>query len=212
MTQKPHEQPIEHRLKIRNTRLSDYEDIHEIMELVYPTLEGAWSREQFVSQISRFPEGQICIEDNGKVVAAAVSLIVDYSRYGDRHTYTQITGNGYLTTHDPSGDTLYGADVFVHPDYRDLRLGRRLYDARKELCEKLNLRAIIAGGRIPGYWGHHHEMTPQRYVELVKAQELTDPILTFQLANDFHVRKIITGLPVPRLLSQDMLSGTLMEI
>lgn len=193
MTQKSHEQPVEHRLKIRNTRLSDYEDIHEIMELVYPTLEGAWSREQFASQISRFPEGQICIEDKGKVVAAAVSLIVDYSRYGDRHTYTQITGNGYLTTHDPSGDTLYGADVFVHPEYRDLRLGRRLYDARKELCEKLNLRAIIAGGRIPGYWEHRHEMTPQRYVELVKAQELTDPILTFQLANDFHVRKIITG-------------------
>jgi hypothetical protein len=36
-------------------------------------------------------------------------------------------------------------------------------------------------------------MTPQRYVELVRAKELVDPILTFQLANDFHVRKIITG-------------------
>ena len=130
------------------------------MEAVYPSMDGAWSREQFASQIARFPEGQICIEDNGKVVAATISLIVDYGRHGDRHTYNQIIGDGYLTTHDPNGDTLYGVDVFVHPDYRDMRLGRRLYDARKELCEKLNLRAIIVGGRIPGYGKYAHDMTP----------------------------------------------------
>jgi len=199
MTDSKTELPVEHRLTLRNLRLSDYEDIHQIMDLVYPTMQGAWTREQswtreqFTSQLARFPEGQICIEDNGRVVAAAMSLIVDYSRYGDRHTYEQITGNGYLTTHDPNGDTLYGMDLFVHSDYRNLRLGRRLYDARKELCEKLNLRAIVVGGRIPGYWKYSQEMSPQQYVELVKAKELLDPILTFQLANDFHVRRIITG-------------------
>jgi predicted amidohydrolase/ribosomal protein S18 acetylase RimI-like enzyme len=187
------ELPIEHRLTLRNLRLSDYEDIRHIMDSVYPTMQGAWTREQFASQLARFPEGQICIEDNGRVVAAAIGLIVDYSLYGDRHTYDQITGNGYLTTHDPSGDTLYGMDLFVHPDYRNLRLGRRLYDARKELCEKLNLRAIVVGGRIPGYGKYSQEMTPQQYVELVKAKEVVDPILTFQLANDFHVRRILTG-------------------
>lgn len=122
MTEQSYEQPVQHRLKLRNTRLSDYEDIREIMNLVYPTMGGAWTREQFASQIARFPEGQICIEDNGKVVASAISLIVDYARYGDKHTYTQITGNGYLTTHDPRGDTLYGVDIFVHPAYRDMRL------------------------------------------------------------------------------------------
>ncbi len=185
------EQPIEHRLKLRNTRLSDYEDIREIMDRVYPTMQGAWTQEQFESQITRFPEGQICIEDNGKVVAASVSLIVTYSRYGDKHTYKQITGNGFLTTHDPLGDTLYGVDIFVHPDYRNLRLGRRLYDARKELCENLNLRAMVVGGRIPGYWKYADQMTPQQYVELVRNKELYDPILTFQLANDFHIRKIL---------------------
>ena len=193
MTERTSEPHVQHRLKLRNLRLSDYGDVHDIMEIVYPNMDGAWSREQFASQIARFPEGQVCIEDNGKVVAATISLIVDYGRYGDRHTYWQIIGDGYLTTHDPNGDTLYGVDVFVHPDYRDMRLGRRLYDARKELCEKLNLRAVIVGGRIPGYGCYAHDMTPQRYVELVRAKELVDPILTFQLANDFHVRKIVTG-------------------
>ncbi len=193
MAEKTSDHPVQHRLKLRNLRLSDYSDVQEIMELVYPNMDGAWTREQFASQIARFPEGQICIEDNGKVVAAAISLIVDYGRYGDRHTYWQIIGNGYLTTHDPNGDTLYGVDVFVHPTYRDMRLGRRLYDARKELCEKLNLRAIVVGGRIPGYGQYAPDMTPQQYVERVRAKEQIDPILTFQLANDFHVRKIVTG-------------------
>ena len=55
-----------------------------------------------------------------------------------------------MSGHDPEGNALYGVDVFVDPDYRGLRLGRRLYDARKQLCETLNLKSIIFGGRIPG--------------------------------------------------------------
>lgn len=187
------QQSVQHRLRLRNLNLADYKAVHDIMEQVYKSMDGAWTREQFASQLARFPEGQICIEDNGKVVACALSLIVDYKRYGDRHNYWQIIGNGYLTTHDPNGDTLYGVDIFVHPNYRDMRLGRRLYDARKELCEKLNLRAIMVGGRIPGYGQYSLHMNPQQYVEMVKAKKIIDPILTFQLANDFHIRRIVTG-------------------
>jgi len=127
------------------------------------------------------------------VVGAAMSVIVDYDRFGDLHTYEQITGDGYLTTHDPQGSVLYGVDVFVHPEYRDLRLGRRLYDARKELCRNLNLQAIIVGARIPGYRKYKERMSPEQYIELVKRKEIRDPILSFQLANDFHVRRVITG-------------------
>ncbi len=192
MTSDNNESVDSHRLILRQTRLEDYADIAEIMERVYPGgLEGAWTRAQFESQVQRFPEGQICIEDNGKVVAAAISLIVKYSRWGQDHRYWDIVGNGYLTTHDPKGDVLYGVDVFVNPDYRDLRLGRRLYDARKELCENLNLRGIVVGGRIPGYHKVADQMTPRKYVANVRSREMTDPILTFQLANDFQVRRIV---------------------
>lgn len=181
-----------HKLTLRNTQLGDYGDIKKIMDRVYADLGGSWTEKQFSSQIARFPEGQLCIEDNGQVIAAAISLIVDYKRWGDKHTYKEITGDGYLTPHDPNGDTLYGVDIFVHPDYRDMRLGRRLYDARKELCERMNLRAMMAGGRIPGYQKYAKKLTPLQYIEQVKNKEIYDPILSFQLANDFHVRKIIT--------------------
>lgn len=182
----------EHHILLRHTRLGDYHDIKEIMDIVYPgRLGGAWRREQFESQLRRFPEGQIVIEDNGHVVAAAISVIVNYDSFGDKHSYKEITGNGFLTTHDPEGDVLYGVDVFVHPKYRGMRLGRRLYDARKDLCRKLNLRAIIAGGRIPGYQEQADQLSPEAYIDLVKRNELRDPILSFQLANDFHVRRIV---------------------
>ena len=179
------------RLVLRHLTLDDYADIQRLMNVVYAEEGGAWTKQQFIAQLNRFPEGQICIEDNGKVAAGALSLIVDYAKFGDRHTYDAITGGGYITTHDPDGDVLYGMDVFVDPEYRGQRLGRRLYDARKELCENLNLHAIVAGGRIPGYAKHAAEMTPQKYIELCQRRELYDPILSFQLANDFHVLRIL---------------------
>ena len=77
-----------HKLELRNLKLSDYEDIKEIMDLTYPGM-GAWTSEQFTSMIKRFPGGQICIEDNGRVICAALSLVIDYSKYGDNHTYAR---------------------------------------------------------------------------------------------------------------------------
>ncbi len=190
---KKNEVETEHRLNLRNIHPEDFDDIREIMDVVYSNAGGAFTKRELRSMIKYFPEGQICIEDNGKLVAAAFSLIVKYADYGDNHTYKQITGDGTLKTHDGDGDTLYGIDVFVNPEYQGLRLGRRLYDARKELCEKFNLRAIIAGGRIPGYLNYSKDLGAREYIERVKNKEIYDPILTFQLANDFHVRKILSN-------------------
>ena len=182
---------LQHRLVLRGLQKEDYADVKEIMDLVYPMMHGAWKHEHLNSLIDRFPEGQIAIEDNGKVVAVALSLQVNYRKFGDNHTYDQIVAGGRFDTHDPEGDTVYGIDVFVHPDYRGLRLGRRLYDARKTLCEELNLRRIIAGGRIPGYHRLAETLSVKEYIEKVKNSELYDPVLSFQLANDFHVRRIL---------------------
>lgn len=179
------------KLKLRNLRRSDFEYIKAIMNEVYADLGGAWPKTQYLTMLKTFPEGQICIEDNGIPVAAAFSVIVDYNKFGDEHTYDEITGNAYLTTHDPNGDVLYGVDVFVSSEYRNLRLGRRLYEARKELCQNLNLRAIFAGGRIPNYNEYADKMKPQQYIEAVRRKEIFDPILSFQLANDFEVKRVL---------------------
>ncbi|MEZ4905922.1 MAG: GNAT family N-acetyltransferase [Spirosomataceae bacterium] len=98
-----------------------------------------------------------------KVAACALSIIVNQAQFGDQHTY-KVTGN-FTFIPNPKGDILYGNRTLVHPDYRGLRLGRRLYDERKECCERLNLRSVMAGGRIPNYHLYAEELTPRQYIE-----------------------------------------------
>ncbi|MEZ4721810.1 MAG: bifunctional GNAT family N-acetyltransferase/carbon-nitrogen hydrolase family protein [Flavobacteriales bacterium] len=179
---------------VRHLTIEDYKDLKEAMIEAYSgSRMSYWSEASIESLLRVFPEGQLCVEMNGKVVGGALSLIIDYSQFGDEHTYKEITGNYSFSTFDPDGDVLYGIDVFVHPEYRGLRLARRLYDARKELCENLNLRAIIAGGRISGYSKYSTQMSPKEYIEKVAVNEIYDPILSFQQANNFHVKRILSN-------------------
>jgi len=179
-------------IELRKLTLEDYADLKESMLQAYDSMGGSiWPKSSIAKLINIFPEGQLCIAVDDKVVACSLAIIVEYDEYGDRHTYKLITGDYSFTTHDPNGDTLYGIEIFVHPDYRGLRLGRRLYEARKELCESLNLKSIIAGGRIPGYHQYAEQLSPRQYIDKVKAKEIYDPTLTFQISNDFHVRKVL---------------------
>ncbi len=183
-------------MKIINRELThaDYTDLKSSMIEAYEGIGGQyWIKDKIDILLKKFPEGQICVEVDEKVVAVALSIIINYDKFGDEHTYQEVTGDYTFKTHNPKGDVLYGIEVFVHPEYRNLRLGRRLYDARKELCERLNLRSIVAGGRIPNYANFADELTPKEYIKKVKSRELYDPTLTFQLANDFHVRKVLNN-------------------
>lgn len=181
-------------IELRNLKIEDYLDLKGSMQQAYAEWVGSYWEERHIRKLLEiFQEGQLCVVYEGKVVGCALSLIVDYKKIGDNHTYTQITGNYTFSTHDPNGNILYGIDVFVHPEYQGLRLGRRLYDARKELCESLNLRAILFGGRIPNYSKYAHDLEPKAYIEKVKNKEIHDRVLNFQLSNDFHVRKVLTG-------------------
>lgn len=180
-------------IEIGNLKYEDYQELLTTMKASYPRWPGNyWSPESILKLINKFPEGQIVIKADEKVVGCTLSIIVDYNRFGDAHTYKQITGNYSFNTHDPkNGDVLYGIEIFIHPDYRGLRLGRRLYDARKELCEQLNLRAIVFGGRIPEFHKYSETLSPKAYIQKVKQKEIYDPVLSFQLSNDFHVKKVI---------------------
>lgn len=205
----PLTESAEHKLELRPLRPEDFPDVRRIMERVYTHEDMRIPEETFRDQLKAFPEGQFGIENHGVIVAAAFSAIVDYDRFGDHHTYDEITGDSSLATHDPEGDVLYGVDVLVDPDFQGMRLGRRLYEARKELCQNLNLRAIVAGGRIPGYAEYADELSPQEYIRKVRHKELYDPILTFQLSNDFDVKRLMRGyLPEDR---KSMGYATLLE-
>ncbi|MDD2738537.1 MAG: hydrolase, partial [Methylomonas lenta] len=59
-----------HKLLLRHLTAEDYPQLAEMMDRVYDNLGGAWQKDQYISQVTRFPEGQIGIEDNGMLVAA----------------------------------------------------------------------------------------------------------------------------------------------
>lgn len=196
-------------IELGNLSIEDYQELIEAMKAAYPEWNSYWSLPVIENLINRFPAGQIVVRADGKVVGCALSIVVQYDKFGDFHTYKAITGNYTFNTHDDKGDVLYGIEVFIHPDYRGLRLGRRLYDARKELCEELNLKAIVFGGRIPHYHTYAAEMSPKEYITKVRLKEIYDPVLSFQIANDFHVKKVIKGyMPGDE---QSMEYGTLLQ-
>ena len=179
-------------VEVRHLKKQDFDELRAASEHVYKSVPlSSWTAEVVDTLLAKFPEGQICVCVDGKVVGCAFSLIIDYNKFGDDHTYDQIVTGFSFDNHDHNGDVLYGIEVFIHPDYRGLRLARRLYDARKELCENLNLRAIMAGGRMPNYNQYASEMSAKQYIDKVKTKQLHDPVLSFQLANDFHVRRLL---------------------
>jgi predicted amidohydrolase/GNAT superfamily N-acetyltransferase len=179
-------------IDIRKLAVEDYEELRETMMKAYPTMsQSIWSKKSIQKLIRIFRDGQICITVDGKIAAVALSLIVQYELYGDDHTYKEITGNYTFNTHSETGNVLYGIEVFVDPEYRKLRLARRLYDVRKELCETLNLKSIMVGGRIPNYHLHSDKLSPRAYIQKVRNKELYDPVLSFQLANNFLPVRIL---------------------
>ena len=181
-------------IELQYLTINDYQQLKAAMIEVYSNMENMyWKEAQIQSLIDKFPEGQVVIKINNQLAGCALSLLVDYDKFDDHHTYKEITGNYSFNTHSTKGDVLYGIEVFIKPEYRGLRLGRRLYDYRKELCEKLNLRGIAFGGRIPNYNKYSDKLTPKEYLEKVKRKEINDPVLNFQISNDFHPSKVIKG-------------------
>lgn len=199
---------LEKKIIVRELKPEDYDQLIELQKLCFPGMH-TWKKEQLISQLEIFPEGQICIEFNGSIVASSSSLIVDFDLYEESDNWQTLSDFGYITNHDPDGETLYGIEIMVHPDFRAMKLARRLYDARKDLARRLNLKNIVIGGRIPGYKKYQKKLTSRQYVEKVMNKEAYDPVLTAQLANGFILKRII-----PAYLRSDEESGgnaTLLE-
>ena len=180
------------KVQIRNLQIEDYDQLAQSFTRVYSDGSDVfWTHKQIEKLIRIFPEGQIVTVVDEKIVGCALSIIVNYDDVKNDHTYAQVTGKETFNTHNPKGNILYGIEVFIHPQYRGLRLARRMYEYRKELCETLNLKAIMFGGRIPNYYKYADQIRPKEYIDKVKQKEIFDPVLTFQLSNDFHVRKVM---------------------
>jgi len=179
---------------IRRTVSEDIPKIVNLQKESFPYLArygNIWHPDELESHLRVFPEGQSVADLYGKIVGSASSLIVHLDpEYAD-HTWKEMTANGMITNHNPQGDSLYGADISTAPKYRHEHIGKRLYDFRKETVIKFNLRRMIGGGRLFNYCDYADKMSAVEYAHRVINGEFKDPVLSFELENEFKFIKIL---------------------
>ncbi len=145
-----------------------------------------------IGQINALPEGQFVVLVEGRVVGYCATFIIDEASAMRPHKWVDITGNGYASRHNPKGNWLYGMEVCIDPELRGYRLGQRLYDARKKLCEKFKLRGIVFAGRLPSLARRLKQSgSVEDYIEQARSKKLRDPVLSFQLKNHFEIIGVI---------------------
>ena len=182
---------LQQSLIVRPVSTEDFDQIIVLQQNSFGQGMTSWTREELQSHVDRFPEGQICVEYNGRIVGSSSSLIVDFDEYGAVHSWKEISGDGTIDNHDREGDTLYGIEVVVDPEFRGMKIGRRLYEARKDLARRKNLKRVVIGGRVPNYHKHAEELSIHEYVDEVNGKRIYDPVLTFQISNGFALKRIL---------------------
>jgi GNAT superfamily N-acetyltransferase len=181
-------------LELRLATPKDVTRLEALNHAAYPDLVGdgvVFTSRQLEQQQARFPEGQIVALSDGEIVGAIATLVVPSRAALSPHTWSSITGEGTFATHDPSGDALYLADVYVDESAWGRGVGAALYRALFALCRARAHERVVAGGRLWGYHAVARTMTPEAYVDEVVRGLRKDRVLTSQLRAGFAVSGIL---------------------
>jgi ribosomal protein S18 acetylase RimI-like enzyme len=178
---------------IAHTQTELIPQLVELQIVCYPTLADSsrFKAPHFESHLRVFPEGQWVALEGERVVGMSAGFLYTFDFEHSHHTFDEIIDFGFFTRHDPQGQHFYGADVSVHPEYRGRGLGRRLYNARKELVRQRGLQGIVTGAMIPGFAQYKSIMDAPTYVARVVTGEIFDPTLSMQLHLGFRIRGLL---------------------
>jgi ribosomal protein S18 acetylase RimI-like enzyme len=182
---------------IRTATLADLEALAALNRAAYPEFvqDGVvFDTELLRAHQLQFPQGQLVAELDGEIVGAIATMIPP--RALDplaHHTWLGITDSATFARHDPGGDTLYLADIYVHSRAWGAGVGRALYAALFALCRKLGLANVVGGGRLYDYVDAPESVSPADYVAQVVRGERRDRVLISQLRAGFEVRGLLPG-------------------
>lgn len=167
------------------------EALEVIQRASFPSLakDELITAEHYQAHMRVFPEGQHAVveRETGQVVACSTDLRTRVNFLHFQHKYMEAVGHNWLTTHDPQGDWLYGADIGVHPAFRGLGLSTLLYTARQELVRRLGLKGHVAGAMPKGFARYQRDLFIEQYVARVVKGEMFDPVLSVQLKRGYNV-------------------------
>ena len=180
-------------LVVEHTRSEHAEALEQLQDLVVPTLavEQRFRAEHYRKHVELFPEGQFCVLDGERVVGMTSTIRLDFDFDHPGHTFADIIQGGWLTSHEPAGRWLYGADVGVHPDYRRRGIARALYQARHRTVRALALAGQVTVGMPSGYGAVKDQMSAQQYYDELVAGTRSDPTISAQRRIGFELRGLI---------------------
>jgi predicted N-acetyltransferase YhbS len=169
--------------------------LEELQRICFPTLSDAerFQCAHFLKHLELFEDGQFVALDGPTVVGATSTLRLNFDLNRVDHSFGDIIQGGWLTSHQPDGQWLYGADVSVRPEYRGRGLATALYAARQELVWRLHLKGQVTAGMIPGYGPVKNAMSAEAYYEAVLAGRIRDPTLSMQMKVGFEPRGLLAN-------------------
>lgn len=179
---------------VRQTEPEDFRQIIKLSRKIYPN-DVPWTEKELASHLKIFPEGQFVAVETAteEIVGMSASLIIFWEDYEIDESWHDFTDGGMFTNHDSeNGRTLYGAEIMVDPDRQRKGIGKKLYLARRELVENLDLLRIRAGARLRNYNYFAAQFSPKEYVRKVIRGEIGDPTLSFQLRQNFKVIAVVS--------------------
>jgi GNAT superfamily N-acetyltransferase len=167
--------------------------LEALQRAVFPTLaeEERFKAPHYLKHLELFPEGQWVGLDGERVVAATATIRLHFDFNDRTHTFADIIQGGWLTSHEPDGDWLYGADIGVHPDYRGKGLAQALYAARQELVWRLRLKGQVTAGMMSGFGAVKHRMSAEDYYLGLVTGRINDPTLSMQQRIGFEFRGLL---------------------
>ena len=182
-------------MEVRQAKLKDVPDIAELVRRAYVDLPP-YKLGEIRGQLNNYREGCFVAKLDGVIVGYCASMRLKSNVAMSDHSWDEVTGNGFGSRHDPTGDWLYGYEMCVDPKVRGTRIGRRLYEERRALAERLDLSGIVFGGRMPNLANamrrkRNRAEGPEDYLEKVVDNKIHDPVLRFQLANGFEPQGIL---------------------
>jgi GNAT superfamily N-acetyltransferase len=171
-------------LTFRLYQEQDYPALKQLMQLAFADIEGAYAPEEEMTMLSRlYPRGQVLCFFDDELIGANLARIVPFETYAAPHTQEECIDLERYIPEAIVGDWIYGLDIFVHPQYQNLKIGKQVYELfYRNVCED-NFKGVVGICRAVNYLAHQHEMDLETYVAKVKARELNDNVLSFHLRN-----------------------------
>ena len=180
---------------IRPYQIADAEALMAVQRLCFPPpfCESLlWTPAQLASHIQHCSEGALCAVSDGMIIGSATAHRIHFDPTHAQHTWAEASADGWLSNHDPHGDTLYGVDIAVAPAWRGHGVAPLLYQARYDLVRRWKLKRFLAGSRLAGLH-RHPDLEPEIYADGVVAGRFNDPVITPQLRAGLTAVAVVRG-------------------